>query len=215
MTEIEKVPSIPNKGGRPKGSKTRPKAIRAAEKLNRKPAPGRPKGSPNKPKTLEQFLTVGLLTQLPPKPAPRPKNPNLVRAGAANAFGKTPEERSANARKASLSRKVHTARAPGTPPLWSTREYAPLKEEARVEARRIYKIMDKQGLLPEDEIAKEALLAALTLMREPGAREFKLKVIRTLLDHTHQKPTLKQDVTVKTAEDWLDELANKTADDAD
>jgi len=67
--------------------------------------------------------------------------------------------------------------------------------------------MDQQGLLPEDEIAREAILQALQLMREPGDKKFKLSVIRTLLDHTHAKPVQKSDVTVRTAEDFLNELA--------
>lgn len=73
--------------------------------------------------------------------------------------------------------------------------------------------MEQQGIVPEDEIAKEALLSALELMREPGSKDFKLKVIRTLLEHTHAKPTQKQDVTVRSAEDWLDEIAQQQDSD--
>jgi hypothetical protein len=195
-----------NKGGRPKGSKTRPKWLREAVAPQR--PRGRPKGSKNKPKSLEAFLTQAMTVELPPKPPPRPKNEKQKRDTLSRL---SPEERSASARKAALARKKHQrkAREPGTPNDWTNRDYAPLREEARLEARRIYKIMEKQGLLPEDEIAKEALLQALQLMREPGNKDFKLKVIRTLLEHTHAKPSQKQDVTIRTAEDFLDELAGK------
>jgi hypothetical protein len=196
--DLEKDPSTPrNKGGRPKGSKTRPKWLREQMKRPR----GRPKGSKNKPKSME--------IQLPPKPPPKPKDASKSRPNSPANFAKlSPEERSALGRRAALSRKPKQcrSRAPGTPPMWSTRDYAPLKEEAKREARRIFKIMDKQGLLPDDEIAREAVLEVLTLMREPGDKKFKHSLARTLLEYTKPKPSQKSEVTIKTAEDFLDEL---------
>lgn len=149
---------------------------------------------------------------MPPKPPPRPKDQSKVRLANNGLNRLTPEERSAHARKAALSRKTHGARAPGTPPRWGTHEYAPLAKEAQREAQRIYNIMEKDGLLPEDPLAREALEAALLLMRAPGDKKFKHSVLRTILEYRLAKPTTKTDVTVRTAEDWLDDLAEKESD---
>jgi hypothetical protein len=207
---METTPSP--KRGRPLGSKTRPQWQRDLEKQQKHPRRGRPKGSKNKPKTLAAWLTEAIAVELPPKPPPKPKNQSKVRREN-NALNRlTPEERSARARKAALSRKTHGARAPGTPPTWATQEYAPLLIAAEREAKRIYDIMEQDGLLPEDPLAREALQEALKLMRAPGDKKFKHSVLRTILEYRLAKPTTKTDVTVRTAEDWLDELAEKEGD---
>jgi hypothetical protein len=72
--------------------------------------------------------------------------------------------------------------------------------------------MEQEGVLPEDPLAREALQEALKLMRAPGDKKFKHSVLRTILEYRLAKPTTKQDVTVRTAEDWLDELAEKEGD---
>lgn len=206
-------PTDPPKRGRPLGSKTRPQWIREAEKQLPKRPRGRPKGSPNKPKTMETWLAAAMTTELPPKPPPRPKNPNKARHKN-NALNRlSPEERSERARKASLARKTHGARAQGTPPTWATHEYAPLLKEAEREARRIFTIMENEGALPEDPLAREALLEVLKLLRLPGDRKFKHSLARTILEYRLAKPTTKTDVTVRTAEDWLDELVAKEGDE--
>lgn len=150
-----------------------------------------------------------MATELPPKPQPKPKNKNLIHRN--NLASRTPEERSALSRKAALSRKKHkrVGRTPGTPNDWTNKEYAPLREEARLEARRMVKLMEKEGLLPQDPIAREALLTVLQAMREPGPKDFKHKAARTLLEYTMAKPSQKQDITVRSAEDFLNELADE------
>lgn len=155
-----------------------------------------------------------MATELPPKPAPKPKNKNLIRTKGSLA-NRPPEERVALARKAALSRKKHQrgARIPGTPNDWTNKDYAPLREEAKAEARRIFKVMEKEGTLPEDPIAREALLTVLQAMREPGPKDFKHKAARTLLEYTMAKPSQKQDITVRSAEDFLDDLAANESDD--
>jgi hypothetical protein len=72
--------------------------------------------------------------------------------------------------------------------------------------------MDKEGVLPEDPLAREALQEALKLMRSPGDKKFKHSVLRTILEYRLAKPTSKQDITVRTAEDWLDEIVEKEGD---
>ena len=68
--------------------------------------------------------------------------------------------------------------------------------------------MEKQGLVPEDEMAQAALKKAFTMMHEQNSTRDKLACARTILEFTKTKPATKTDVTVKTAEDFLDELAN-------
>lgn len=205
-------PTSPPKRGRPKGSKTRPKWLRDLELQSRHPTRGRPKGSKNKPKTLDAWMAAAMDIQLPPKPPPKPKNQSTAKFANNTLSRLTPEERSARASKASLSRKVRKGQHPGTPPYWTDRDYALLKMETEREAKRIYEIMEQDGILPEDPLAREALLEALKLMRAPGDKKFKHSVLRTILEYRLAKPTTKTDVTVRTAEEWLDELAEKEGD---
>lgn len=108
----------------------------------------------------------------------------------------------------------HQAKAPGQPKGWLKKDFLRAQAEAEREARRIFHIMKEQGLLPgTDDIADEALLAVLTMMRQPGPVKDKHSLARTLLEYTRSKPSTKTDVTVRTAEDFLDELSE--LDDAD
>lgn len=213
MTDLaEDLLTPKRRPGRPKGSKTRPKWVREREAQQPKLPRGRPKGSPNKPKTLEAWLAAAMEVQLPPKPPPKPKDMSKARFEN-NVFNRmTPEERKALASRAARSRKKDGARAPGTPPHWGTHDYAPLLKETEREAKRIYNIMEQEGTLPEDPLAREALQEALKLMRAPGDKKFKHTVLRTILEYRLAKPTTKTDVTVRTAEDWLDDLAEKEGD---
>lgn len=211
---MEAIDPLHPRRGRPPGSKTRPRWIRDREKLQPKRPRGRPPGAKNKPKTLEAYLSAAMaITELPPKPAPRPKDQSKVRLGNSNRLNRlTPEERSANGRKAVAARKTHAARAEGTPTGWATHEYAPLLKEAEREAKRIYRKMEQDGTLPEDPLAREALLEVLKLMRLPGDKKLKHSLARTILEYRLAKPTSKQDVTIRTAEEWLDDLAAKETD---
>lgn len=190
-----------NKGGRPKGSKNKPKWLKDAQPKRPR---GRPKGSKNKPKTLQGFIAEAMAVPVTPPPR-KPKNPNMVRP-ALNAI--PPEARIARAKKAQKARKVD--RGPACPKGWTLRQYLPLLEEATQEAKRIVKHMVEDGKISaDDEIGKEAMTTVLALMRAPGSPEFKLKAARTALEYTKARPTQKSEVTVKTAEDFLDELAEQ------
>lgn len=123
------------------------------------------------------------------------------------------EEKVANGIKSSAARKTHGSRGFGTPNGWKAWDFHPIRVEARKEAKRIIKIMADEGILPEDPMAREALEKTLQLMREQGSKDFQLKAARTILEYRLAKPTVKQDVTVRTAEDWLADLAAKESDD--
>lgn len=58
--------------------------------------------------------------------------------------------------------------------------------------------------------AKDALTQTFVMAYSPMANhQTKLACLRTVLEYTKQKPTQKQDVTVKSAEDYLDLIAKE------
>ena len=83
-------------------------------------------------------------------------------------------------------------------------------KKARQEAKVIMKHMKENGMVdtpaPGDkyaEFAEEALEAAITIVRTPMNEQQRLAAARLILDFTKSKPVAKNEVTVKTAEDWL------------
>jgi len=113
-------------------------------------------------------------------------------------------------RKAKLKKQEVNGKAFGQPGSWSKRSFLIEKAKAEHEAKRIMAIMEQQGQLPEmDDLAKEALLNVLTMMRQPGNVKDKHSLARTILEYTKAKPASKSDVTVRTAEDFLDEIAER------
>jgi hypothetical protein len=203
MTE---EPKPKNKGGRPKGSRNRPKWLLEAIKKAPKRPRGRPKGSKNKPKTLHDFLAASLaISELgPPPKRKRLKLSAKVRKKRAENLGTLSKRREYG--------RTHNGLAT-VPKGWRLKDYAPHAIKAQNEAKRMIAIMEKQGLLDEmDEMGKTALKTAFSLMQEPGSKEFKLKALRTVLEYTKAKPAAKSDVTIRTAEDFLDELAAKEHD---
>lgn len=83
-------------------------------------------------------------------------------------------------------------------------------KKARDEAKVIMKHLKENGMVdtptPGDkyaEFAEEALEAAITIVRTPMNEQQRLAAARLVLDFTKSKPVAKNEVTVKTAEDWL------------
>lgn len=196
-----------NKGGRPKGSKTRPLWLREALKRPR----GRPKGSKNKPKSIVAFLQEAVNLEKPKRLPKREKNPKFVELGKLRQAKITPEDR---ARLTEGLQKGKGGRKEGVPLAFDQWTYRAIQDEAKLDVTRIMKLMADEGILPEDPLAREALETALQLMREPGTKDFKHKVLRTILEYRLAKPTAKTDITVRTAEDWLADLAAQEANDA-
>lgn len=79
--------------------------------------------------------------------------------------------------------------------------------EAEKEAKRILKIMEKEGLIPDDHMAKAALQATFEMVTAPLPPRERLAAARTILEYTKQKPVSTTNLNIKTAEDFLDELA--------
>lgn len=210
----------PRGAGRPKGVKNRPKwLLKELKKLPKRPR-GRPKGySPKNPQKPPTDLQEWLVTQAATNPRERkPAVPELKRGRgrikgckgkATSTSGQiakaTPEQRQKWIEKA---RKTRAQTTPYDKPKdWTKTEYAIFLEQARTEAKRIYKIMKAEGLIPENEMAAKSLEAAFEMVTSNMAARDKLQAIRTVLEYTKQKPASKSDITLKTAEDFLDELA--------
>lgn len=81
------------------------------------------------------------------------------------------------------------------------------KAEAR--ATTLVGIMKDKGMVEQtiDPRAEKALEVAVSIMESPAGQVAKLQAARLVLDFTKSKPVAKQEVTVKSAEDFLREIA--------
>jgi hypothetical protein len=80
--------------------------------------------------------------------------------------------------------------------------------KAQAEAKAIVELMDKKGMIPKDEYAKEAIETVVELVRRTDIHpKDKLASARTLLEWTLAKPATEANVNLKKAEDFLDDLA--------
>lgn len=198
--------------GRPKGAKNKPKWLKELEARKPKRPRGRPKGSKNKPKTLESFVAANIDPEnvAPPELLPKRKYPNRFRPQLNDV---PPEVRRERARKGAKARWAKNPEMIHPPLGWTHDQYVLFLEEAKREAKRIIDIMADEGRIPDDPEAKEAMTTVLALMRGPGSKDFKLKAARTVLEWTKSKPIAKHDHTIRTAEDFLDDLANSDEDE--
>jgi hypothetical protein len=88
-------------------------------------------------------------------------------------------------------------------------QIAALKAQALADANRIFKKMKDAGLVPEDQHAAEALHTAVLTMRACESPKDKIAAARLILDFTKAKPASKTELTVRSHEDFLDELLNE------
>lgn len=110
--------------------------------------------------------------------------------------------------------------APGVPrgrPRGSTQGYSKhdrdkIKAKAKGEAKVIleYMVENKKIEIPKNEFAYEAILCAITLMRRKDLTpKDQLAAAKMVAEYTLAKPAAESTVTVKTAETFLDEIANE------
>jgi hypothetical protein len=198
-----------NKGGRPKGVKNRPKwMLDELKKVPKRPR-GRPKGSQTKPKTLDELVSRAATY----KPAPRQiKQGNKHKPKPGTTYleklkREDPEKLKEIRQKGIAAMKG--ARPSNLPPNMSRRQWAVTLDEAQKLAKSIMKNLDKKDALPENVIARQAMEQAVTMLASELPAKDKLAVIRTLLEYNMAKPAATQNLNVKTAEDFLDELAAK------
>lgn len=159
---------------------------------------GRPKGSKNIP-TLEAFAVESLEAVIP-TPKRRHGNPRPSR----NIWHEmTPEQRSAHSAKMRAARGSRQ----GVPRGLTLAQFEAAKAAQKPIIQRIMKKMADTGQLPDDPRAVEALTEAMTVLRSPITAKEKIAAARLVLDFTKAKPTAKVEHTIKSAEDFLDEMA--------
>ena len=139
------------------------------------------------------------------KSPPKVKNPNMARKN--NYFKtlmSTPEGRALRKEWSTKPRK-NPGRPFGVPDGHTAKTIAPVREQAKQDAKKVVKIMSEKFNI-EDEYQKEALTTAVEVMRLDGQSRERLAAARLVLDFTKSKPASKSDVTISRAEDFLASL---------
>jgi hypothetical protein len=117
---------------------------------------------------------------------------------------KTPEGRALR-KQWSNKPKKNSGRPVGVVDGYTAEQLVPIREKARAEADKVVAIMSEQFDI-NDEYSKEALRAAVSIMREPAQNRDKLTAARLVLDFTRSKPAASVEVTVGKAESFLSSL---------
>lgn len=99
------------------------------------------------------------------------------------------------------------AKVKGAPNDFTAGEWAVVCNEAYQIAKKIMKTLDKDGALPENPIAREAMQAAVEMLAQPNQTKDRLAIIRTLLEFNMARPAATSNVNLRTAEDFLADLA--------
>ncbi len=162
---------------------------------------GRPPGAKNIPK-IEDFVmeSVNSPIPIPPvKPKGKPRGPWA---------GMTPEQRSEHSKRlGALKKGPSGGRRAGVPFRRTLREHEALVAEQTPIIERIIRKMANNGELPDDPDVVEAFKQTMLVLRTQADSKSKLAAARLILDFKKAKPTTKVEHTVKTAEDYLDELS--------
>ena len=151
---------------------------------------------------------------MPSERKSRKKSPSKVGQGACpqrapkkNYFAtlmETPEGRELR-RQWSTKHRKNAGRPKGVPDGYRKEQIEPIREEAKKEAEKVVKVMsDKYGI--ENDYAKEALKAAVEILRVPAETRERLAAARLVLDFTKSKPANKSEVTIGKAEEFLSSL---------
>lgn len=91
---------------------------------------------------------------------------------------------------------------------YSLRVFRRMRARARQEAKIIVEYMMEKEMIPKDGYAKEAIETAVELMRLDAIHpRDKLAAAKVVLEYTMAKPATEANVNVKTAEDFLAEIA--------
>lgn len=77
------------------------------------------------------------------------------------------------------------------------------KASRRKALKTVKKLVDAGIIDENDDNAKDAMTAALEVMRSPMSQQVKLQAAKLVLEYTMPKPVAKSEVTLNKAEDWL------------
>ena len=103
-------------------------------------------------------------------------------------------------------------RPPGVPDGMSQKTYLKLKAAADIKTQKVMKAMTKI-FEADNDVAKKAIETAVNILNLPGAHQLRLQAAKTLLDFTQRKPVTASELNLKTAENFLDELASQEDND--
>ena len=117
----------------------------------------------------------------------------------------TPEGR-AKHKEMLRTRENHGGRPVAVPDGFTKQTIEPIRAKAKEEAKKVVAIMTDEN---ENSHAKEALEAAVEILRTPGQTRDRLTAARLVLDFTKSKPVSKQEVTVGKAEAFLSSLLDE------
>lgn len=95
-------------------------------------------------------------------------------------------------------------RITGQPDGVRKREWLKIVAKAEAKAEKVIKIMaDKNIWEADNDVANKAMKSAITIMESATEVRLKLAAAKTILDFTQSKPVIKNDTTVRTAEEFL------------
>lgn len=144
----------------------------------------------------------------PKFPRKKPYNPNMARPPHKNPLARqhlTPEGR-AKHKEMLRTRKNQGGRPVAVPDGFTKEIIEPIRAKAKEEAKKVVAIMTDEN---ENSHAKEALEAAVEILRTPGQTRDRLTAARLVLDFTKSKPVSKSEVTVGKAEAFLSSLLDE------
>jgi hypothetical protein len=98
----------------------------------------------------------------------------------------------------------------GTPNGMTPRQAAWHWGEAKRKAKDDMATLEKAGLLPDDELVREATEYTLTIMRGPMNQDMGLRAARQILEWYKSKPVSRSETTINAAEAFLAGLAEPT-----
>ena len=147
------------------------------------------------------------------KAPPRSGQKHPQKAPKRNYFselGNTPEGRALRVKWAN-ERKKSTGRPRGVPDGYRKNTIEPIRQREQQKAKEIVNAMaDIVGI--ENDYAKEALEAAVEILRVPGETGQRLAAARLVLDFTKQKPASKNELSIAKAEAFLESLIDHKED---
>lgn len=106
----------------------------------------------------------------------------------------------------SLKPRKRAGRPKGVPDGHTEETIKPLRDAAKLEAKKVATIMFKEAGREPDQFSREALETAVEIMRVKGETRERLAAARLVLDFTKSKPASQQNVTIGKAEQFLASL---------
>jgi hypothetical protein len=98
-------------------------------------------------------------------------------------------------------------RPPGQPDGMRLTRFRKVKAKAAIKTQKVLAYMAKDTEFdPDNKIAHEAIKTCVEILNLPGAATVRMQAAKVLLEYTQRKPQTANEVTLKTAETWLDEI---------